>query len=58
MNKAILELGSIHLASYGVALTENENAPVKESKVDEEGRTMFVYNKNVIDECKNATIVY
>lgn len=58
LNKAILELGSIHLTSYGVALTEDENAPVKESKVDEEGRTMFVYNKNVIDECKDATIVY
>ena len=58
LNKAILELGSIHLTSYGVALTEEMNAPVKESRVDEEGRTMFVYNKNVIDECKDATIVY
>lgn len=58
LNKAILELGSIHLTSYGVALTEEKNAPVKESRVDEEGRTMFVYNKNVIDECKDATIVY
>lgn len=58
LNKAILELGSIHLTSYGVALTEEKNAPVKESRVDEKGRTMFVYNKNVIDECKNATIVY
>ena len=58
LNKAILELGSIHLTSYGVALTEEKNAPVKESRVDEEGRTMFVYDKNVIDECKDATIVY
>ena len=58
LNKAIFELGSIHLTSYGVALTEEKNAPVKESRVDEEGRTMFVYNQKVIDECKNATIVY
>lgn len=58
LNKAILELGSIHLTSYGVALTAEKNAPVKESRVDEEGRTMFVYDKNVIDECKDATIVY
>lgn len=58
LNEAIFAMGAVHVASYGVALTEEPNAPVKECKVDEEGRTMFVYNKKVIDECQEATIIY
>lgn len=58
LNEAIFAMGAVHVASYGVALTEEPNAPVKERKVDEEGRTMFVYNKKLIDECQDATIIY
>lgn len=58
LNEAILAMGAVHVASYGVALTVEQNAPVRERKVDEEGRTMFVYNKKFIDDCKDATVIY
>lgn len=58
LNQAILSYGSIPVASYGVALTEDFNAPTKQMKVNDDGRTMFVYNKNTIDACNDATIVY
>lgn len=58
LNEAIFAMGAVHVASYGVALTVEQNAPVRERKVDEEGRTMFVYNKKFIDDCKDATVIY
>ena len=58
LNEAIFAMGAVNVASYGVTLTEEPNAPVKERKVNEEGRTMFVYNKKLIDECPDATIIY
>ena len=58
LNEAFFAMGDVHVTSYGVALTEEPNVPVKERKVDEKGQTMFVYNKKVIDECKDATIIY
>lgn len=58
LNEAIFAMGAVHVASYGVALTVEQSAPAKERKVDEEGRTMFVYNKKFIDDCKDATIIY
>lgn len=58
LNEAIFAMGAVNVASYGVALTEESSAPAKERKVDEEGRTMFVYNKKLIDECQDATIIY
>lgn len=58
LNEAIFAMGTVHVASYGVALTVEQNAPVRERKVDEEGRTMFVYNKKFIDDCKDATVIY
>lgn len=58
LNEAIFAMGAVHVASYGVALTVEQSAPAKERKVDDEGRTMFVYNKKFIDDCKDATIIY
>lgn len=58
LNKEVLKQGCIHVSSYGVTLTEEAGAKPKGCKVDEQGRTMFVYNKNVIDDCKDATIIY
>lgn len=58
LNEAIFAMGAVHVASYGVALTVEQNAPVRERKVDEEGRAMFVYNKKFIDDCKDATVIY
>lgn len=58
LNEAIFAMGAVNVASYGVALTVEQNAPVRERKVDEEGRTMFVYNKKFIDDCKDATVIY
>ena len=58
LNEAIFAMGAVHVASYGVALTVEQSAPAKERKVDEEGRTMFVYNKKFIDDCKDATVIY
>lgn len=58
LNDAIFAMGAVHVASYGVALTVEQSAPAKERKVDEEGRTMFVYNKKFIDDCKDATVIY
>lgn len=58
LNEAIFAMGAVNVASYGVALTEESSAPAKERKVDEEGRTMFVYNKKLIDECQDASIIY
>lgn len=58
LNEAIFAMGAVNVASYGVALTEESSAPAKERKVDEEGRTMFVYNKKLMDECQDATIIY
>lgn len=58
LNKKVLEQGCVHIASYGVTLTEKADAKPKERIVDEQGRTMFVYNKNLIDGCKDATIIY
>lgn len=40
LNQAILELGSIHLTSYGVTLAEKQDAPIKEMNVNDDGRTM------------------
>ena len=58
LNEAIFAMGAVNMASYGVALTEEPNASVKECKVDEKGGTMFIYNKKIIDDCKDATIIY
>ena len=58
LNEAIFEMGAVRVTSYGVTLTEEPNARVKERKVDGEGRTMFIYNKKLIDECQDATIIY
>lgn len=58
LNEKILKYGCFHVASYGVTLTDKQDAPIKELKKKEDGTSLFVYNKNIIDACQYASIIY
>lgn len=58
LNDEVLKHGSVHVAEYGVELTSKETAPVKEFKIDENGWSVLVYNRNLIEACTDPSIVY
>lgn len=58
LNEKVLKYGCMHVTSYGVTLTNRTDAPVKELKNKEDGSSLFVYNKNLIDFCQYSSIIY
>lgn len=58
LNEEILKYGCVHVTSYGVTLTNKLDAPVKELQKKEDGSSLFVYNKNLIDACQYSFIIY
>lgn len=58
LNEEVLKYGCVHVASYGVTLTNKLDAPVKELQKKEDGSSLLVYNKNLIDACQYSFIIY
>lgn len=57
-NEEVLKYGCVHVTSYGVTLTNKLDAPVKELQKKEDGSSLLVYNKNLIDACQYSFIIY
>lgn len=58
LNEEVLKYGCVHVTSYGVTLTNKLDAPVKELQKKEDGSSLLVYNKNLIDACQYSFIIY
>lgn len=58
LNEEVLKYGYVHVTSYGVTLTNKLDAPVKELQKKEDGSSLLVYNKNMIDACQYSFIIY
>ena len=58
LNEEVLKYGCVHVTSYGVTLTNKLDAPVKELQKKEDGSSLLVYNKNLIDTCQYSFIIY
>lgn len=58
LNEEVLKYGCVHVTTYGVTLTNKLDAPVKELQKKEDGSSLFVYNKNLIDACQYSFIIY
>lgn len=58
LNEEVLKYGCVHVTSYGVTLTNKLDAPVKELQKKEDGSSLLVYNKNLIDACQYSFLIY
>lgn len=58
LNEEVLKYGCLHVTSYGVTLSNKLDAPVKELQKKEDGSSLFVYNKNLVDACQYPSIIY
>lgn len=58
LNEEVLKNGCVHVTRYGVTLTDKLDAPVKKLQKKEDGSSLFVYNKNLIDACQYSSIIY
>lgn len=58
LNQEVLEHGVVQTIAVGVCVDHDKAAPIKRYEEDENGRPVFIYNKNIIDGCPDATIIY
>lgn len=58
LNQELLEHGYVQTFAVGVSLDSSKTSPIKRYETDVNGHPIFIYNKNVIDECDDASIIY
>lgn len=58
LNQEIFEHGYVQCFGVGVGMSSDKNAPVKEYKENENGESIFIYNRNVIDDIQDVAIPY